>query len=92
MEENYIYFTDEDGTESPYEMWDVIEYEGVQYAVLLPADADEADEEDNIEVTILKLVSGDDDQFDFEDVQSDEVLDAVFAIFLEHMDEEDEEE
>ena len=91
MEDNYIMFQDENGKETPYEMWDAIEYNEEQYAVLLPAE--EKDDEAEVEVTILKLIELDDEQYDFEDVEDEATQDAVFAIFMDRMDKmEDDEE
>ncbi|MDD6251891.1 MAG: DUF1292 domain-containing protein [Ruminococcus sp.] len=75
-ESNIIVLEDDLGNEVEFEYLDVIEYEGEEYILLLPADDEEADE-----VLILKIVSLDDETESFEGIEDQELLDAVFAIF-----------
>ncbi len=75
-ESNIIVLEDDLGNEVEFEYLDVIEYEGVEYILLLPADDEEADE-----VLILKIVSLDDETESFEGIEDQVLLDTVFAIF-----------
>ena len=75
-ESNIIVLEDDLGNEVEFEYLDVIEYEGEEYILLLPADDEEADE-----VLILKIVSLDDETESFEGIEDQELLDSVFAIF-----------
>jgi uncharacterized protein YrzB (UPF0473 family) len=70
--------TDENGDEVEFEYLDCIEYEGVEYLVLMPAD-DEADDE----VVILEVVPVDEENENYMGVEDEAVLNAVFAIFRE---------
>ncbi len=79
---NIIYLNDEDGNQVPFEFLDLIEYEGEQYVVLLPAEDDDADE-----VVVLRL-EDDDENENFYSVEDEKVLNAVFEIFREKFKEE----
>lgn len=74
-----ILLNDEDGEEYPFEMLDVVEYQGKEYAVLLPV----ADEDDGLEeqVVILELGPGQGDEQEYLSVDDEAVLQAVFDIF-----------
>lgn len=76
--DNIITLTGEDGREVDFEFLDLIEYEENEYVVLLSVD----EEED--EVTILRVSSDDDsDEENYEGVQDEDTLRAVFEIFKE---------
>lgn len=76
--DNIITLTGEDGREVDFEFLDLIEYEENEYVVLLSVD----EEED--EVTILRVISDDDsDEENYEGVQDEDTLRAVFEIFKE---------
>ncbi len=72
---------DSEENEIDYELLDVVPFEGSEYAILLPMD----DDSDEKAVTILKLLSGADD--DVEDtlagIEDERVLQEVFALFRE---------
>ena len=51
---DYITITDEDGVEYELEILSTVEYEGALYYALAPADADE---DEDLEVSILKAVT-----------------------------------
>ena len=70
--------TDEDGNEVSFELIDSVDYEGVEYLILLPAQ----DTEDS-EVTILEVIPGPKDTETYATVDSEEVLMAVYEIFKE---------
>ena len=74
-EYNVVLFTDDHGNEIEFEFLDLIDYEGDQYAVLLPTehDADEA--------LIMRLVPDEDGQEVYVSVEDEDVLNAVFDIF-----------
>ena len=77
-ESSILMLTDENGDEVEFEYLDCIEYEGVEYLVLMPAD-DEADDE----VVILEVVPVDEENENYMGVEDEAVLNAVFAIFRE---------
>lgn len=80
MEEfdNKIILNDEAGNEVEFEFLDLIEYQGEEYVVLLPAD----ETEEAGEVVILKLENTDDEEDEsYASVDDETVLNAVFDIF-----------
>lgn len=80
MEEfdNKIILNDEARNEVEFEFLDLIEYQGEEYVVLLPAD----ETEEAGEVVILKLEGTDDEENEsYASVDDETVLNAVFDIF-----------
>ncbi len=75
-EANIIVLEDDLGNEVEFEFLDVIEYEGVEYLYLLPAN-----EEDGDEVVILKITSIDDETESFEGIEDEELLQTLFDLF-----------
>lgn len=75
-EANIIVLEDDLGNEVEFEYLDVIEYEGIEYLFLIPAD-----EEDGDDVVILKITSIDDETEEFEGIEDEELLDTLFEIF-----------
>lgn len=73
---NIIVLEDDLGNEVEFEYLDVIEYEGVEYLYLIPAD-----EEDGDDVVILKITSIDDETESFEGIEDEELLDTLFELF-----------
>ena len=75
--DNIIVLTSEDGVDVRFEFLDLVEYNGGEYVVLLPADEEEADE-----VVILQVLSGpDEENEDYVSVEDDATLNAVFELF-----------
>ncbi len=76
-EVSILTLTDENGVDVNFEYLDCIEYEGVEYLVLLPED-----EEDD-EIVILEVEPVDEENENYLAVEDEAVLNAVFAIFKE---------
>jgi uncharacterized protein YrzB (UPF0473 family) len=76
--ESIITLEDDDGGEMRFDFLDLIDYQEDQYAVLYPID-----EEDTDEVVILKVEDLDEESDNFIDVEDEETLNAVFALFKE---------
>ena len=76
-EVSVLTLTDENGQDVNFEYLDCIEYEGVEYLVLMPED-----EEDD-SVVILEVEPVDEDVENYLAVEDEAVLNAVFAIFKE---------
>lgn len=85
--DDIVVLVDENGVETDFEVLDIIEYEENNYAVMLPAEDDGADEEEGV-VTIMRIEEGEDDEDLLVPVESDDVLDNVFEIFKENMEDE----
>lgn len=67
--------TDENGQDVNFEYLDCIDYEGVEYLVLMP------EGEDENEVVILEVEPVDEELENYLPVDNEEILNAVFAIF-----------
>lgn len=79
--ENIMKFTDEEGNIVTFEILDCIEYEGRDYAVLLP---EEGSEYENGMVYIFEVVEElDSDTDTYLGVEDDAVIEAVYNKFME---------
>ena len=76
-EENIYLLEDNDGNEVPFEFVDLMEYEGEEYLILMPAD------DDSNEIVILQIQPVDEENENYIAVESEQILDAVYAIFKE---------
>ena len=76
-EMSVITLTDDKGNEESFEYLDCIEYEGVEYLVLMPED------DDSGELVILEVEPVDEETENYLAVEDEAVLNAVFAIFKE---------
>ena len=81
--DNIVVLNDENGQEVHFEFLDLIEYEGEEYVVLLPAEEEENSEEAG-EVVILKVEDTENEEEEsYVSVDNEETLNAVFEIFKE---------
>jgi len=74
---------DEDGNKISFQLFDVIEFNGQEYALLLPVD--DVDEEDP-ELVIMRLIAEGED-YSFETIEDDEEFNAVSA-YIDELSEE----
>ena len=74
-EVSILTLTDENGNDVNFEYLDCIDYEGVEYLVLMPA------EEDADELVILAVEPVDEENENYLAVEDEAVLNAVYAIF-----------
>lgn len=80
--DNIIVLNDENGEEVQFEFLDLVELDGEEYVVLLPAD--EEDNEEAGEVVILKVEDTDSEEEEsYVSVDDEEVLNKVFEMFKE---------
>lgn len=79
MDDNIITMLDENGDEVDFEFLDLIEYEGKNYVVLVPAE--ESEEADT--VVILEAVEVEDDMEEYHSIADQELVDTIFEIFKE---------
>lgn len=82
MNDNIVTLNDEYGNEVQFEFLDLVEYNGEEYVVLLPADDEDG------EVVILKVEELDDDNDSYTSVEDEGILMAVFQIFKNKFKEE----
>lgn len=74
-EVSILTLTDENGQDVNFEYLDCIEYEGVEYLVLMPEDEDE--------IVILQVEPVDEENENYLAVEDEQTLNAVFEIFKE---------
>ena len=74
-ESSIITLTDENGADTNFEYLDCIEYQGVEYLVLMPA------EEESNEIVILQVEPVDEENENYLSVNDENILDAVYTIF-----------
>lgn len=85
-EQNIVEIMDEDGVATQCEVYDVVEYEGKSYALLLPID--EEDEEDS-ELIVLQYVEEGDECY-FQSIDNEEEFDRVCE-YIQSLDFDDDE-
>jgi len=76
-ESSILTLTDENGVDTDFEYLDCIEYEGVEYLVLIPAD------EESNEIVILQIEPVDEENENYLAVENEDILNAVYEIFKE---------
>ena len=72
-ETSILTLTDENGEDVNFEYLDCIEYNGVEYLVLMP--------EDSNEIVILEVQPVDEENENYVAVENEDTLDAVYEIF-----------
>lgn len=88
-EENHLIETvDEEGNVITFELYDIVEVDGQEYALLLPAE--EQDESDEAELVIMKL-SKDGEDYIFETIDDEAEFEKV-ANYVESLEDEEYEE
>ena len=85
---DFITISDEDGTEYELEILTTLEWNGSSYLAVIPAGADE---EEDLEVSILKSVEEDGESI-LCAIEDDEELQTVYQQIMDSLYEEDEEE
>ena len=88
--------TDEDGTDRDFEVVDTLDYEGNSYYALQEyfenvEDLDNRDENDDIEILILKRIVEDGEE-SFDTITDDDLFDKLTAMFDARMDKEEDSE
>lgn len=87
-EKQLIETVDENGNVIKFELFDIVEVEEQEYALLLPDGVDE--NSDEAELVLMKLTKDGEDYL-FESIDNDEEFEKVSA-YIESLDDEDEEE
>lgn len=84
MNENdgIITLTDEEGNDIDFQLLDIIDYEGSEYAALLPV-SEGVEEDERQEVLILLVCGEDDEDVSFEVVEDFGTVEKIFALFKE---------
>ena len=84
---DFMTIVDEDGTEFELEVLTTIEYNGETYLAVTPAGVD--DEEENVDVGLLKSVEEDGEQI-LCAIEDEQELEAVYSLMMEQLYDEDE--
>ncbi len=79
-----ITLVDEDGKEHEFELVDTAEFEGVNYAALVPVLSGQDLLDDSGELIILRVVEEDGEEI-LESIEDDEEFDRVGAFFMERL-------
>ena len=87
---DFMTSVDEDGTEYELEVLTTIEYNGSTYLAVTPAGAED-DESEDIQVSLLKSVDEDGDPI-LCAIEDEAELEAVYALMMEQLYDEDEDE
>ena len=85
---DFMTIVDEDGTEFELEVLSTLEYNGCTYLAVIPAGADE---EEDLEVSILKSVEEDGEPI-LCAIEDEEELQAVYDLIMDELYAEDEDE
>lgn len=86
---DFITIVDEDGTEYELEVLNTVEYNGVSYLAVIPADNGEADT--GLEISILKSIEDDGEPL-LCAIEDEEELQAVYELIMDSLYEEEDEE
>lgn len=81
--DNLVETVDEDGNVINFRLFDIIEFEKKEYALLLPAEEESEDDE----IVIMRLVK-EHEEYSFETIDDDEEFDRISA-YLEELGEEE---
>ena len=83
-EDQIIETVDENGNVVKFELFDIVEVDEKEYALLLPADEEDADE------VVLMKITTDGEEYLFETIDDDDEFEKV-AQYVENMEDEEEE-
>jgi len=76
-EESILTLTDENGVDMQFEYLDCIQYQGIEYLILMPLI------EESAEIVILEIQPVDEENENYVAVEDEAILDAVYGIFKE---------
>lgn len=87
-EREFFTLTDEEGKEVEFELIDTVEYQGVTYYAMIPADAEGENDDGFQEYVILKMEKDEDGEDMLVTLEDDEEFDNVADIFDDRFSEE----
>ena len=76
-EESILTLTNENGVDMQFEYLDCIQYQGIEYLILMPLT------EESAEIVILEIQPVDEENENYVAVEDETILDAVYGIFKE---------
>lgn len=87
---DFMTIVDEDGTEYELEVLSTLEYNGATYLAVVPAV--DAEEEVDLEISILKSVEDEDGEPILCAIEDDQELETVYQLIMDSLYEEEEDE
>ncbi len=90
LEDRLIETIDENGNVITFELYDIVEVDEQEYALLLPTEQDEDSDDEDAEIVLMRLSKNGDDYL-FETIEDDEEFNKV-AAYVESLDEDIEED
>ena len=87
---DFMTIVDEDGTEYELEILSTLEYNGITYLAVVPAV--DADEQQDMEVSILKSVEDEDGEPMLLAIEDEQELETVYQLIMDQLYEEEDEE
>lgn len=87
---DFMTIVDEDGTEFELEILSTLEYNGATYLAVIPAV--DAEEEADLEVSILKSVEEEDGESVLCAIEDEQELETVYKLIMDQLYEEEEDE
>ena len=87
---DFMTIVDEDGTEFELEILSTLEYNGATYLAVIPAV--DAEEEADLEVSILKSVEEEDGESVLCAIEDEQELEAVYKLIMDQLYEEEEDD
>ena len=90
LEDRLIETIDENGNVITFELYDIIEVDEQEYALVLPTEQDEDSDDEDAEIVLMRLSKNGDDYL-FETIEDDEEFNKV-AAYVESLDEDIEED
>ena len=90
LEDRLIETIDENGNVITFELYDIVEVDEQEYALLLPTDDEEDADDEDAEIVLMRLSKNGEDYL-FETIEDDEEFNRV-AAYVESLDEDIEEE
>ena len=92
MDEDHVILTDEDGKEHTFEVVDVIEVQGKEYAILAPAEGEEEELDPSGEAMIFRIDHDGEGEQVLVEIEDDEEWERVAAEYDRLVEEEEDEE
>lgn len=86
LEDRLIETIDENGNVITFELYDIVEVDEQEYALLLPTEQDEDSDDEDAEIVLMRLSKNGDDYL-FETIEDDEEFNKV-AAYVESLDED----
>jgi len=83
MEDRNIILTDEDGVDHEFEVLDIIEVDGSEYAILFPTEEVEGEEKEEDEAIILKIEQDENGEEVLTEIEDDEEWERVADAYEE---------